>query len=118
MTLLLREESIHSSKRPLRGAIRLKSSPSLGPDSLFAKGLYTIQDESSQLIAHLVDPQDGDIIVDACSGPGGKLTHIYELSNGKAKIDSIESKTVACFYSTYDFFRLFFFLSFLLYILC
>lgn len=94
MTLLLKEESIHSAKRPLRGAIRLKSSPDLGPESLFAKGLYTIQDESSQLIAHLVNPKEDDIIVDACSGPGGKLTHIYELSNGKAKIESIEKDTL------------------------
>jgi 16S rRNA (cytosine967-C5)-methyltransferase len=90
MKLLLKEESIHSSKRPLRGAVRLKQSPDLSKDSLFGKGFYTIQDESSQLIAHLVAPKEGDLIVDACSGPGGKLTHIYELALGKAEIHSIE----------------------------
>ena len=90
MSLLLKEEKTHSSKRPLRGTLRLKQSPDLSKDSLFGRGYYTIQDESSQLIANLVQPTDGDIVLDACSGPGGKLTHLYELSGGKAKIISIE----------------------------
>lgn len=90
MSKLLKEESIHSVKRPLRGAIRLKQSPDLSKGSLFDQGYYTIQDESSQLIAHLVSPSEGDIIVDTCSGPGGKLTHMYELAGGKAEIYSIE----------------------------
>jgi 16S rRNA (cytosine967-C5)-methyltransferase len=94
MTSLLREESTHAAKRPLRGAIRLKSSPDLGAESLFGQGFYTIQDESSQLIAHLVAPKQGDVIVDSCSGPGGKLTHVYELGKGEAKIYSIEKDTL------------------------
>lgn len=87
---LLREERVHTERRPLRCSLIFKDSPPLGPDSLFAKGFYTIQDEASQLIAYLVSPGDGDIIVDAAAGPGGKLSHLYELSEGKAKILAIE----------------------------
>ena len=36
------------------------------------------------MIAYLVAPQEGEKIADACSGPGGKLSHVYEL--GKEKV--------------------------------
>lgn len=87
---LLRDESTHSERRPLRGALHLREAPDLGPESLFAKGFYTIQDESSQLIGMLVSPEEGQVIYDACAGPGGKLAHCYELANGKAKITAVE----------------------------
>ena len=53
--------------------------PDLKENNFFAAGGFTIQDESSQLVAHLVNPQPGEFIVDACAGPGGKLSHMYEL---------------------------------------
>lgn len=42
----------------------------------FINGLVTIQDESSQLVAHYVSPSEDDIILDACSAPGGKTMHM------------------------------------------
>lgn len=93
-TLLLKEEKTHSQKRPLRGAIRLKESPNLGEESLFSKGFFTVQDEASQLIAPLVAPKPGELIIDACSGPGGKLTHMVELADG-AKNDNTANKDTA-----------------------
>ena len=83
---LLRDESTHSERRPLRSALTLKESPNLDAESWFGKGYYTIQDEASQLIAHLVDPKPGEVIVDAAAGPGGKLSHVYEMAEGKAEI--------------------------------
>jgi 16S rRNA (cytosine967-C5)-methyltransferase len=87
---LLKEERTHSDRRPLRSALTLKETPNLEPDSLFGKGLYTIQDEASQLIALLVEPKEGEVIVDAAAGPGGKLSHVFELSAGKAKLVAVE----------------------------
>jgi 16S rRNA (cytosine967-C5)-methyltransferase len=87
---LLRDEKTHTDKRPLRSALSFKEPPHLEPDSLFGQGYYTIQDESSQLIALLVDPQDGQFIVDAAAGPGGKLSHVYELGQGKLQLLAIE----------------------------
>ncbi|MBF8250734.1 MAG: rsmB [Deltaproteobacteria bacterium] len=43
------------------------------------EGLFTIQDETSQLISFILDPQPGEKILDACSAPGGKAGHIAEL---------------------------------------
>lgn len=77
---LSKEAATKPLRRPLPGCYQLNQLPDFSPHSLFAHGCLTIQDESSQLIAHLVDPAPGDHIVDACAGPGGKLTHIYELA--------------------------------------
>ncbi|PDO11729.1 MAG: 16S rRNA (cytosine(967)-C(5))-methyltransferase [Candidatus Reconcilbacillus cellulovorans] len=41
-------------------------------------GLMTVQDESSMLVAAVVDPQPGMRVLDACAAPGGKATHLAE----------------------------------------
>lgn len=50
------------------------------------EGWFQPQDEASQLIARLLDPQPGDHILDACSAPGGKTTHIAALTANRATI--------------------------------
>ena len=77
---LLKDEHIHSERRPLRCSLHLKTFPELGEGSLFAQGYYTFQDEAAQLISFLVQPQKDETIIDLCTGKGGKLTHIYELA--------------------------------------
>lgn len=42
----------------------------------FRDGLYTIQDESSMLAAPALDIKPDSKVLDACSAPGGKTTHI------------------------------------------
>ena len=45
----------------------------------FKAGLFQVQDESSALISLLVGPQAGETVVDLCSAPGGKTTHLAQL---------------------------------------
>lgn len=45
----------------------------------FDAGWWTIQDSSAQLVSHILDPQPGEVVIDACAAPGGKTTHIAEL---------------------------------------
>ncbi|MFH7026594.1 MAG: 16S rRNA (cytosine(967)-C(5))-methyltransferase [Heteroscytonema crispum UTEX LB 1556] len=52
----------------------------------FNEGWWTVQDSSAQMVGHLLDPQPGEIIIDACAAPGGKTTHIAELMGDKGKI--------------------------------
>jgi 16S rRNA (cytosine967-C5)-methyltransferase len=52
----------------------------------FREGWWTVQDSSAQLVGHLLDPQPGEVIIDACAAPGGKTTHIAELMGDKGKI--------------------------------
>ena len=44
----------------------------------FFTGWSSVQDESAQLAAPLLDSQGGDRVLDACSAPGGKTCHILE----------------------------------------
>ena len=57
---------------------------------MFADGMFTIQDEASQLIGFLVNPEEGQTVADACAGPGGKLSHVYELGEEKITLIAIE----------------------------
>ena len=50
------------------------------------QGFCQVQDESSMLVAHVVDPQPGEFIIDACSAPGGKATHMAALMKNQGRI--------------------------------
>jgi 16S rRNA (cytosine967-C5)-methyltransferase len=52
----------------------------------FRDGWWTVQDSSAQLVSHLLDPQPGEVVIDACAAPGGKTTHIAELMGDQGKI--------------------------------
>ena len=49
-------------------------------------GLFTVQDQSSQLAALALSPDPCDVVYDLCSAPGGKTTHIAELMENKGEI--------------------------------
>jgi 16S rRNA (cytosine967-C5)-methyltransferase len=51
---------------------------------------WTVQDASAQLVTHLLDPQPGERIIDACAAPGGKTTHIAELMGDRGEILALD----------------------------
>ncbi|HHV65254.1 MAG TPA: 16S rRNA (cytosine(967)-C(5))-methyltransferase RsmB [Peptococcaceae bacterium] len=56
----------------------------------FKAGHFTVQDESSQLVAHVLGVQPGDRVLDVCSSPGGKTTHCAQLMNNKGEIVALD----------------------------
>lgn len=48
--------------------------------------LVYIQDESSILVGEVMNPCEGAKIIDVCSAPGGKSTHLAQLMNNKGEI--------------------------------
>lgn len=52
----------------------------------FASGLCTVQDGGAQLVAELANPGRGARILDLCAAPGGKSTHLAELSGDEGKV--------------------------------
>ncbi|WP_085524024.1 16S rRNA (cytosine(967)-C(5))-methyltransferase RsmB [Tuberibacillus sp. Marseille-P3662] len=58
--------------------------------SAYKQGHFSIQDESSMLVAHALAPQSGQQVLDACAGPGGKTAHIGELMNNQGDILALD----------------------------
>ncbi len=56
----------------------------------YIEGKWVIQDRSSQLIAPLLSPMNGEKILDACSAPGIKTTHLAELIKDQGEILAID----------------------------
>jgi 16S rRNA (cytosine967-C5)-methyltransferase len=45
-----------------------------------------VQDSSAQLVSHLLNPQPGEVVIDACAAPGGKTAHMAELMGDRGTI--------------------------------
>ncbi|MGC2063572.1 MAG: 16S rRNA (cytosine(967)-C(5))-methyltransferase RsmB [Thermodesulfovibrionales bacterium] len=59
-------------------------------DLSFARGFFTVQDEASQLVTWLLNPQPGERVLDACAAPGGKTTHIAQMMRDGGEIVAVE----------------------------
>ncbi|NJO62854.1 MAG: 16S rRNA (cytosine(967)-C(5))-methyltransferase [Richelia sp. RM2_1_2] len=84
----LQNQGILSERIPsLPHALRLLSHPgSIKNLPGFNQGWWTVQDSSAQLVSYLLNPQQNEVIIDACAAPGGKTTHIAELMGDTGKI--------------------------------
>ena len=58
----------------------------------FEQGVFYVEDEAAQMIPPLLDPQPGEVILDACAAPGGKSTHVAELMGDRGTIYAIDRK--------------------------
>ena len=68
--------------------LRLMSKIYLDED--FKNGYYNIQDESAGLVSVLLNAKEDDLVLDMCSAPGGKSTHLSQLMNNKGKIMAVD----------------------------
>ncbi|MEW9676413.1 16S rRNA (cytosine(967)-C(5))-methyltransferase RsmB [Lentibacillus sp. L22] len=53
---------------------------------LFSSGLVTVQDQSSMLVGEMIDAKPGMDVLEACSAPGGKATHMAEKMQNQGKL--------------------------------
>ena len=58
----------------------------------FRDGLFEIQDEGSQLLAQLLDPHPGWMVVDACAGAGGKTLALAASMNNRGRIVALDTE--------------------------
>jgi len=56
----------------------------------FRKGWFQVQDEAAQLVSYCLDPMPGEIILDACAGPGGKTTHIAQMIRDQGVVEATD----------------------------
>jgi 16S rRNA (cytosine967-C5)-methyltransferase len=64
----------------------LKSHPPLGRLASFQQGYFYIQDPSTLLAIHELDPQPGEAVLDLCAAPGGKFTYIAQLMGNQGRL--------------------------------
>jgi len=84
--ILLNEEISTETIVGYPDALRLKKRVNLFKKESFQKGLYEIQDASSQLVAPFLKIEPGMKICDICAGAGGKTLHLSALSKNKGQI--------------------------------
>ena len=66
---------------PLPSALLLPNPVPVSDLPGFYSGAVSVQDAGAQLAATLLNPQPGDLILDACAAPGGKTAHLLELAD-------------------------------------
>lgn len=84
---LLKGEGIDAVPGKYAGeAVLIKSPVSVARLESFKKGFFQVQDESSMLTAAVLAPMPGETVLDVCSAPGGKATHMAQLMNNKGTV--------------------------------
>jgi len=80
----LEEAGLQATISPIAAAgINVDKGGHLAALSGFEKGKWSLQDESSMLVAEVLQPKPGMKVLDACAAPGGKSMHIGELMEGQ-----------------------------------
>ena len=59
-------------------------------NSLYKDGMFEVQDISSQMVTQLLDLKEGQIVIDACAGAGGKSLHIADLMRNSGRIIAMD----------------------------
>jgi len=70
--------------------IRLQGHPPLNRWTLFSQGLIEVQDEGSQLLALLLAPKRGEMVIDYCAGAGGKTLLLGALMRSTGRLYAFE----------------------------
>ncbi len=90
------EEFLKSSKGLVVKNLKPKfKRPSIRSLMTYQRGFIYPQSLPSIITIHELNPKENEVIIDMCSSPGGKLSHIIAMTRGKAKIiacDKTENK--------------------------
>ncbi len=86
---ILIDEKIIVKEGKLPYSLYIENTGDLKTHESFANGLFFVQDESSMLVAEAAKPfENTKIIMDLCAAPGGKTTHLAQLTEDKIRISA------------------------------
>lgn len=85
----LEKQNIKASKvNVVDEAIKVENLKDIENNSLYKDGLFTVQDISSMLVGKVMNPKENSLVLDVCSAPGGKTTHMATLMNNTGQVVS------------------------------
>lgn len=91
LVVSLAKQKIESHATPLsKTAVILDTPANVFSLKLFSDGLIEMQDEASQLVAELVEPAPGSLVVDACAGAGGKTLALGALMKNRGRLVALD----------------------------
>lgn len=82
----LEEREIEVKQGRLPDFLILENIKNIANLDLYREGYFTLQDEAAGLAALILQPEKGDLVLDACSAPGGKTTYLAEQMQNEGKI--------------------------------
>ena len=71
-------------------AIELRQRANIFKSSAFRQGYFEQQDLGSQAVAHFMQLEPGQRVVDACAGNGGKTLHMASLMGNRGRIIALD----------------------------
>jgi len=91
----LQEKDINAKTHPLAvQAISLEKSCDITLLPGYQEGDFSVQDSAAQMAGALLEVEPGQRILDACAAPGGKTSHLLELTNNKAEVIAVDNSAV------------------------
>ena len=74
-------------------ALILQERANVFETNAFQRGLFEVQDASSQLVASFTEVSPGMQVIDACAGAGGKSLHLAALMENKGQLTALDIYT-------------------------
>ncbi|MGE5592174.1 MAG: 16S rRNA (cytosine(967)-C(5))-methyltransferase RsmB [Betaproteobacteria bacterium] len=71
-------------------AIEVRDGGGLFGHRAYSDGEFFVQDPSSMLVSHVLDPAPGERVLDIAAAPGGKTTHAAELMGDHGEILAVD----------------------------
>lgn len=82
----LDEQGISAEAGRLDESVILNGFSMIEKSDEFNNGYFIFQDESSMLASRILSPEPDDVVIDLCSAPGGKTTHMAQLMRNRGEI--------------------------------
>jgi 16S rRNA (cytosine967-C5)-methyltransferase len=87
----LAHDEVRCREGDLADAVVVLAPPTeLVRSATFRAGLCTVQDETAMKVAPALGAEPGERILDLCAAPGGKSTHLAEITRDEAQIFAVD----------------------------